>query len=114
MICRGHSERERERDAESWLRFKLREGQQQKNNAHGSPLQPGGSSAFSRCLREKGLNLLLYFSAVAAGALNPFFVVLVDCQRESETLSTLFAKIFVKRHRNPPLEFLWRPKLKQL
>ena len=72
------------------------------------------ASAFSRCLREKGLNLLLYFSAVAAGALNPFFVVLVDCQRESETLSTLFAKIFVKRHRNPPLDFLWRPKLKQL
>ena len=24
------------------------------------------------------------------------------------TLATLFAKIFVKRHRNPPLEFLWR------
>ena len=77
-------------------------------DAHGSPLQPGGSSAFSRCLREKGLNLLLHFSAVAAGALNPFFVVLADCQRESETLATLFAKIFVKRHRNPPVQLLWR------
>ena len=108
MIRRGHSERERERGAESWLRFKLREEQQQKNNAHGSPLRPSGSSAFSRCLREKGLNLLLNFSAVAAGALNPFFVVLADCQREGETLVTLFAKIFVKRHRIPPLEFLWR------
>jgi hypothetical protein len=106
MIRRGHSERERERGAESWLRFKLREEQQQKNNAHGSPLQPGGSSAFSRCLREKGLNLLLHFSAVAAGALTPFFVVLADCHCEGETLNTLFAKIFVKRHRDPPLGFL--------
>jgi hypothetical protein len=52
--------------------------------------------------------LLLHFSAVAAGALNPVFVVLADCQREGETLATLFAKIFVKRHRNSPLEFLWR------
>ena len=49
--------------------------------------------------------MLLHFSTVAAGALNPFFVVLADCQREGETLVTLFAKIFVKRHRNPPLEF---------
>ncbi|HEY1476302.1 MAG TPA: hypothetical protein VGF37_01340, partial [Chthoniobacterales bacterium] len=57
---------------------------------------PGGSSAFSRCLREKGLNLLLYFSAVAAGALNPFFVVLADSHCEGETLAALFAKIFVK------------------
>src|SRR5208282_2116926 len=64
MIRRGHSERERERGAESWLRFKLREEQQQKNNAHGSPLRPSGSSVFSRCLREEGLNLLLHFSAV--------------------------------------------------
>jgi hypothetical protein len=66
------------------------------------------ASAFSRCLREKGLNLLLYFSAVAAGALNPFFVVLADCHCEGETLATLFAMIFVMRHRNPPLELLWR------
>jgi hypothetical protein len=65
-------------------------------------------SALSRCLREKGLNLLLYFSAVAAWALNPFFVVLADCHCEGETLATLFAMIFVMRHRNPPLELLWR------
>jgi len=51
----------------------LREEQQQKNNAHGSPIRPSGSSAFSRCLREKGLNLPPHFSAVAAGALNRFF-----------------------------------------
>ena len=43
--------------------------------------------------------MLLHFSAVAAGALNPFFVVLADCHREGETLVTLFAKIFVKRLR---------------
>ena len=67
---------------------------------------PGGSSAFSRCLREKGLDLLLQFGAFAAGALNPFFVVLADCHCEGETLNTLFAKIFVKRHRDPPLGFL--------
>ena len=78
------------------------------NNAHGSALRPSGSSAFSRCLREKGLDLRLEFSAFATGALNPFFVVLADCHCEGETLKTLFAKIFVKRHRNPPLEFLWR------
>ena len=66
------------------------------------------SSAFSRCLREKGLNLLLNFSAVAAGALNPFFAVRADCHCEGETLATLFATIFVKRHKNPPLESLWR------
>ena len=71
-----------------------------------------GSSAFSRCLREKGLNLLLHFVAVAAGALNPFFVVLADWHCEGESLATLFAKIFVKRHRNPPLELLWRRNLK--
>ena len=65
-----------------------------------APLRPSGSSAFSRCLREKGLNLLLHFSALAAGALNPFFVVLADCHREGETLAALFAKIFVKSHRN--------------
>ena len=64
------------------------------------------SSAFSRCLREKGLDLRLQFSAFAAGALNPFFVVLADCHCEGETLNTLFAKIFVKRHRDPPLGFL--------
>ncbi len=52
--------------------------------------------------------MLLHFSAVAAGALNPFFVVLTDCHCEGETLATLFAMIFVKRHKNPPLEFLWR------
>ena len=51
--------------------------------------------------------MLLHFSALAAGALNPFFVVLADCHREGETLVTLFAKIFVKRHRDPPLGFLW-------
>jgi hypothetical protein len=66
------------------------------------------SSAFSRCLREKGLNLLLNFSAVAAEALNPFLVVRADCHCEGETLATLFATIFVKRHKNPPLESLWR------
>src|SRR6202035_4779704 len=55
------------------------------SNAHGNPLQPDGSLAFSRCLREKGLNLPLHFSAVAAGALTPFFVVLADCHCESET-----------------------------
>jgi len=65
-----------------------------------------GSSAFSRCLREKGLNLLPHFIAFAAGAFNPFFVVLADRHYQSETLATIFAKIFVKRHRNPPLEFL--------
>jgi hypothetical protein len=32
--------------------------------------------------------------------LNRFFVVLADCHREGETLAALFAKIFVKRHRN--------------
>jgi hypothetical protein len=64
------------------------------------------TSAFSRCLREKGLNLLLDFSAVAAGALNPFFVVLADCHWQGETVATFFAKIFVKGHRNPPVEFL--------
>jgi hypothetical protein len=64
-----------------------------------------GSSAFSRCVREKGLNLLPHFSAVAAGAFNPFFVVLTDRHSQSETLATLFAKIFVKRHRNPTLGF---------
>ena len=52
--------------------------------------------------------MLLHFSAVAAGALNPFFVVLADRLCEGETLTTFFAKIFVKRHRNPPPEFLWR------
>jgi hypothetical protein len=46
--------------------------------------------------------LLLNFSAVAAGALNLFFVVLADCHCEGETLATLFAMIFVKRHKNPP------------
>jgi hypothetical protein len=76
------------------------------NNVRGSAFRPSGSSAFSRCLREKGLNLLPYFSAVAAGAFNPFFVVLADRHSQSETLATLFAKIFVKRHRNPSLEFL--------
>ena len=67
---------------------------------------PSGSSAFSRCLREKGLDLRLQFSAFAAGALNPFFVVLADCHCEGETLNTFFAMIFVKRHRDPPLGFL--------
>ena len=81
--------------------------QQQKNNAHGSSLRPSESSTFSRCLCEKGLNLLLHFGAVAAGALNSFFVVLADCHCEGESLTTLFAKIFVKRHRDPPLGFLW-------
>ena len=65
-------------------------------------------SAFSRCLREKRLNLLLDFSALAVGALNPFFAVLADRHCEGETLATFFAKIFVKRHRNPSLQFLWR------
>ena len=67
-----------------------------------------GSSAFSRCLREKGLNLLPHFSSVAAGALNRFFVVVADRHCQSETLATLFAKIFVKRHSNPALGVLWR------
>jgi hypothetical protein len=71
-----------------------------------APSDPSGSSAFSRCLREKRLDLLLQFSAFAAGALNPFFVMLADCHCEGETLNTLFAKIFVKRHRDPPLGLL--------
>ena len=50
--------------------------------------------------------MLLQFSAFAAGALNLFFVVLADCHCEGETLNTLFAKIFVKRHRDPALGFL--------
>jgi uncharacterized protein with GYD domain len=82
------------------------------NNAHGSAPRPSGSSAFSRCLREKGLDLRLQFSAFATGALTPLFVVLADCHCEGETLNTLFANIFVKRHRNPPLELLWRRNLK--
>ena len=57
--------------------------------------------------------MLLHFGAVAAEALNPFFVVLADWHCEGESLATLFAKIFVKRHRNPPLELLWRRNLKR-
>jgi hypothetical protein len=42
-------------------------------------------------------------TAISRGALNPFFVVLADRHCEGETLTTFFAKIFVKRHRDPPL-----------
>jgi hypothetical protein len=49
---------------------------------------------------------LLDLGAVAARALDAFFIVIADGHSERESLATFLAKIFVKRHRGLPVEFL--------
>lgn len=55
-------------------------------------------SALSRGLGEKRLVLRHNFRALTVWTLNRLFLVFADGHRESETLVTLFAKIFVNRH----------------
>ena len=55
-------------------------------------------SALSRGLGEKRQVLRRNFRALTVWTLNRLFLVVADGHRESETLVTLFAKIFVNRH----------------
>src|ERR1700756_2550578 len=59
------------------------------------------SSALFGSLREKRPELRHNLGAVAVRALNALLFVLTDRHRKGETLATLLAKIFVKRHINP-------------
>jgi hypothetical protein len=67
------------------------------------------SSALFGSLREKRLELRHNLGAVAVRALNALLFVLTDRHRKGETLATLLAKIFVKRHINPCYYWLASP-----